>query len=41
MLLAVVVAGVYLRRVWQVRQAEKKAPPAVSATVEQCSGAQN
>jgi hypothetical protein len=39
MLLAVVVAGVYLRRVWQARQAEKKAPPAEPATVEQCSGA--
>jgi lipopolysaccharide export system protein LptA len=37
MLLAVVVAGVYLRRVWQARQAEKKAPPAVPATVEQRS----
>ena len=36
-LLAVVVAGVYLRRVWQVKQAEKKAPPAVPATVEQRS----
>jgi hypothetical protein len=28
--LAVVVAGVYLRRVWLVKQAEKKAPPAVA-----------
>jgi LPS export ABC transporter protein LptC len=36
-LLAVIVAGVYLRRVWQARLAEKKAPPAVPATVEQRS----
>jgi len=36
-LLAAIVAGVYLRRVWQAKQAEKKAPPAVPATVEQRS----
>ena len=36
-LLAVVVAGVYLRNVWLARQAEKKAPPAVPPTVEQRS----
>jgi LPS export ABC transporter protein LptC len=36
-LLAVVVAGVYLRRVWLVKQAEKKAPPPVPTTVEQRS----
>ena len=36
-LLAVVVAGVYLRSVWLARQAEKKAPPAVPPTVEQQS----
>jgi lipopolysaccharide export system protein LptA len=36
-LLAVGVAGVYLRRVWLVRQAEKKAPPAVPSTVAQQS----
>ena len=36
-LLAVVVTGVYLRRVWQVKQAEKKAPPAIPATIEQRS----
>jgi lipopolysaccharide export system protein LptA len=36
-LLAVVVVGVYLRRVWLAKQAEKKAPPAVPATVEQRS----
>jgi len=35
--LAVVVAGVYLRNVWVARQAEKKAPPAVPPTVEQRS----
>jgi lipopolysaccharide export system protein LptA len=37
MLLAVVVAGVYLRGVWLVKQAEKKAPPPVPITVEQRS----
>src|ERR1700680_1288043 len=36
-LLAVVVAGVYLRNVLLARQAEKKAPPAVPPTVEQRS----
>jgi lipopolysaccharide export system protein LptA len=36
-LLAVVVAGVYLRNVYIARQAEKKAPPAVPPTVEQRS----
>jgi LPS export ABC transporter protein LptC len=36
-LLAVIVAGVYLRNVWLARQAEKKAPPAVPSTVEQRS----
>jgi LPS export ABC transporter protein LptC len=36
-LLAVVVAGVYLRNVWVARQAAKKAPPAVPPTVEQRS----
>jgi LPS export ABC transporter protein LptC len=36
-LLAVVVAGVYLRNVWVARQAEKKAPPGVPPTVEQRS----
>ncbi len=36
-LLAVVVAGVYVRNIWLVRQAEKKAPPAVPPTVEQRS----
>ena len=36
-LLALVVAGVYLRNVWLARQAEKKAPPAVPPTVEQLS----
>jgi len=36
-LLAVVVAGVYLRNVWLARQAAKKAPPAVPPTVEQRS----
>ena len=36
-LLAVVVTGVYVRNVWLVRQAEKKAPPAVPPTVEQRS----
>ena len=36
-LLAVVVAGVYLRNVWLARQAEQKAPPAVPPTVEQRS----
>src|SRR5580692_2929651 len=36
-LLATVVAGVYLRGVWVAKQAEKKAPPAVPATVEQRS----
>jgi LPS export ABC transporter protein LptC len=36
-LLAVVVAGVYLRRVWLAKQAEKEAPPAIPATVEQRS----
>jgi lipopolysaccharide export system protein LptA len=34
---AVVVAGVYLRGVWVARQAEKKAPPAVPAAIEQRS----
>jgi len=37
MLLAMVVAGVYLRGVWVAKQAEKKAPPAVPATIEQRS----
>ncbi len=36
-LLAAVVTGVYVRNVWLARQAEKKAPPAVPATVEQRS----
>jgi LPS export ABC transporter protein LptC len=36
-LLATVVAGVYLHGVWVAKQAEKKAPPAVPATVEQRS----
>src|SRR5580692_3109326 len=36
-LLATVVAGVYLRGVWVAKQAEKKAPPAVPASVEQQS----
>jgi len=36
-LLAVVVAGVYLRTVWLARQAAKKAPPSVPPTVEQRS----
>jgi LPS export ABC transporter protein LptC len=36
-LLALVVAGVYLRNVFLARQAEKKAPPAVPPTVEQRS----
>ncbi len=36
-LLAVVVTGVYLRNIWLASQAEKKAPPAVPATVEQRS----
>jgi lipopolysaccharide export system protein LptA len=36
-LLAVVVAGEYLRGVWVARQAAKKAPPAVPAAVEQRS----
>ncbi|HLJ23933.1 MAG TPA: LPS export ABC transporter periplasmic protein LptC [Candidatus Acidoferrales bacterium] len=36
-LLAVVVAGVYGRNAWLARQAAKKAPPAVPATVEQQS----
>ncbi|HVA94907.1 MAG TPA: LPS export ABC transporter periplasmic protein LptC [Candidatus Dormibacteraeota bacterium] len=36
-LLALILAGVYLRNVWLVRQAEKKAPPAVPASVEQRS----
>ena len=36
-LLATVVAAVYLRGVWVAKQAEKKAPPAVPATVEQRS----
>jgi lipopolysaccharide export system protein LptA len=36
-LLALVVAGVYLRNAYIVRQAEKKAPPAVPPTVEQRS----
>ncbi len=33
-LLAAIVAGVYARNTWLARQAEKKAPPAVPATVE-------
>jgi len=37
MLLALAVAGVYLRGAWVARQAEKKAPPAVPATIEQRS----
>src|SRR6266699_665887 len=36
-LLAVVVAGVYLRGLWVAKQAAKKAPPAVPAAVEQRS----
>src|ERR1700686_1801052 len=36
-LLAIVVAGVYLRGVWVAKQAAKKAPPAVPATIEQRS----
>ena len=36
-LLAMVVAGVYLRGVWVAKQAEKKAPPAVPAAIEQRS----
>jgi lipopolysaccharide export system protein LptA len=36
-LLAMIVAGVYLRNTWLARQAEKKAPPAVPPTVEQRS----
>jgi lipopolysaccharide export system protein LptA len=36
-MLALVVAGVYARNVWLARQAEKKAPPAVPATVVQRS----
>jgi hypothetical protein len=36
-LLALVVAGVYVRGVFVARQAEKKAPPAVPATIEQRS----
>jgi lipopolysaccharide export system protein LptA len=36
-LLAAAVAGVYLRGVWVVKQAEKKAPPPVPAAVEQRS----
>jgi len=36
-LLATIVGGVYLRGVWVAKQAEKKAPPAVPATVEQRS----
>jgi len=35
--LAVVVAGVYSRNIWLARQAEKRAPPAVPATIEQLS----
>ncbi|MCU1340610.1 MAG: OstA-like protein, partial [Candidatus Acidoferrum typicum] len=37
MLLALIVAGVYLRGVWVAKQAEKKAPPAVPAAIEQRS----
>src|SRR5258706_6245181 len=37
MLLALVVAGVYLRGVWVAKQAEKKAPPAVPAAIEERS----
>jgi len=36
-LLAVFVAGEYLRGVWVAKQAAKKAPPAVPAAVEQRS----
>ena len=36
-LLAAVVAGVYLRNTWLARQAEKKAPPGVPSTIEQRS----
>src|ERR1700722_19365290 len=36
-LLAVVVAGVYSRNIWVAHQAEKRAPPAVPATIEQRS----
>jgi len=37
MLLATVVAGVYLRGVWVAKQAERRAPPAVPAAIEQRS----
>ena len=37
LLLAVIVAGVFARRSWQARQAQKKAPPAVPPTVQQRS----
>src|ERR1700681_4424329 len=37
MLLAIVVAGVYLRGVWVAKQAERRAPPAVPAAIEQRS----
>src|ERR1700688_1842875 len=37
MLLALIVAGVYMRGVWVAKQAEKKAPPAVPAAIEQRS----
>ncbi len=36
-LLVVIVAGVYLRRSWQTREAAKSAPPSVPATVHQRS----
>src|SRR5580692_8478789 len=36
-LLAAIVAGVYLRGVWVAKQEEKKAPPAVPAAIEQRS----
>src|ERR1039457_1764785 len=36
-LMALGVAGVYLRRAWLTKQEAKKAPPAVPATIEQRS----
>ena len=38
-LLVLVVTGVYLQRLWQAKQVEKKAPPPVPPTVEQRSAA--
>ncbi len=37
LLLVLIVAGVFARRSWQARQAQKKAPPAVPPTVQQRS----